>query len=264
MIRIAIVGYGYWGPNLARNIEETPGATVAAIIDASDDRLAIAAQRHPGAAIAVDLESALRDHEIDAVAIATPVESHYSLALAALQADKHVLVEKPMTATAQQAERLTEEAGRRHLVLMVDHTFVYTGAVRKIAELMSTGELGKFYYYDSLRVNLGLFQPDVNVVSDLAVHDLAILDHVLAEQPIAVCANGLSHFRGTPENLAYVSLFYESGAIAHLNVNWLAPVKIRQTLIGGSKKMIVYNDMEPSEKIKVYDKGISILSDCTR
>jgi predicted dehydrogenase len=261
MIRFAIVGYGYWGPNLSRNLAETPGVEVAAIIDAKSGRQSMAKQRHPGALVAADLGSVLRSADIDAVAIATPVASHFDLAMAALSAGKHVWLEKPMTETSDQAKQLIDEAERRRLVLMVDHTFVYTGAVRKISELMGSGELGKFYYYDSLRVNLGLFQADVNVISDLAVHDLAILDHMLGEHPVAVSANGLCHFPGTPENLAYVTLFYDSGAIAHLNVNWLAPVKIRRTLIGGSKKMLVYDDMEPSEKIKVYDKGISILGD---
>jgi len=203
----------------------------------------------------------LKDPEIDAVAIATPVNTHFDLALAALRAGKHVWVEKPMTEHPRQARQLVDEARQRGLVLLVDHTFVYTGAVIKMAEIIKSGDLGQIYYYDSIRVNLGLFQRDVSVISDLAVHDFSILDHLLDEQPVAVSASGTNHFPGTPENLAYVTLFYDSGVIAHANVSWLAPVKVRQVLIGGSKKMITYDDLEPSEKIKIYDKGVSMTDD---
>lgn len=264
MVRIATVGYGYWGPNVARNLAEVEGACVAAVVDRDPARLQLAARRFPGARLERELGAVLCDPDIDAVAIATPVASHYALAIASLRAGKHVLVEKPMTETAEQSRRLVDEAHRVARVLMVDHTFVYTGAVRRIAELVKNGEIGRVYYYDALRINLGIFQSDVNVVSDLAVHDLAVLDHLLDESPSAVCANGISHFPGTPENMAYLNLFYPSGAIAHVNVNWLAPVKIRQTLIGGSRKMIVYDDMEPSEKVKVYDKGVSLVDDPER
>jgi predicted dehydrogenase len=181
--------------------------------------------------------------------------------LAALRAGKHVWVEKPMTENSKQARHLIEEAQKRNLVLLVDHTFIYTGAVMKMGELIKSGELGRIYYYDSVRVNLGLFQRDVSVISDLAVHDFSILDYLLGEHPVAVSASGMNHFPGTPENLAYVTLFYESGTIAHANVSWLAPVKVRQILVGGSKKMITYDDLEPSEKIKVYDKGVSFTDD---
>jgi predicted dehydrogenase len=166
-----------------------------------------------------------------------------------------------MTETSLQARKLIDEADRRKLVLMVDHTFVYTGAVRKMQEIVASGELGNVYYYDSIRVNLGLFQRDINVISDLAVHDFSILDFLLREHPVAVSASGMTHFPGTPENLAYITLFYNSGTIAHANVNWLAPVKVRQILLGGSKKMILYDDMQPSEKIKVYDRGIKFTDD---
>src|SRR6185295_9128188 len=172
-----------------------------------------------------------------------------------------VWVEKPMTETSKQARHLVDEAERRGLVLLVDHTFIYTGAVQKINEVIKSGDLGRIYYYDSIRVNLGLFQRDVSVISDLAVHDFSILDHLLREHPTAVSASGVNHFNGTPENLAYITLFYDSGTIAHANVSWLAPVKVRQILVGGSKKMITYNDLEPSEKIKVYDKGVSFTDD---
>jgi predicted dehydrogenase len=201
------------------------------------------------------------DKSVDAVMIATPIGTHFEIALSALKAGKHVLVEKPITTTSREAAILIEEATKRNLVLMVDHTFVFTPAVQKIRELIADGSLGQVYYYDSTRINLGLFQRDVNVIWDLAVHDLAILDYLLDEQPIAVSASGAGHIRGSVENMAHISLFFNSGTTAHLNVNWLAPVKIRQTLIGGSRKMIVYDDLEPSEKVKVYDRGVSVNGD---
>jgi predicted dehydrogenase len=200
----------------------------------------------------------INDPEIDAVVIATPVSSHFELALAALQAGKHVLVEKPLASTSDQARSLVDEATARNLVLLVDHTFVYTDAVRKIRELISSGQLGQIYYYDAVRVNLGLFQHDVNVIWDLAIHDLSIIDYVLPEKPVAVAATGISHVPGQPENVAYITLFFNSSQIAHVHVNWLTPVKVRHTLIGGSEKMILYDDLEPSEKLKVYDKGINV------
>jgi predicted dehydrogenase len=181
--------------------------------------------------------------------------------MAALKAGKHLWLEKPMTETSLQARKLVDEAEKRDRVLLVDHTFTYTGAIRKMGDIIRSGELGRVYYYDSVRVNLGLFQRDVSVISDLAVHDFAILDHILGEHPVAVSASGINHFPGTPENLAFVTLFYDSGTIAHMNVSWLAPVKVRQILVGGSKKMITYDDLEPSEKLKVYDKGVSFTED---
>ena len=261
MINIGIVGYGYWGPNLVRNFAETPGAIVAAVAELDTAKLAVVQRRYPAVKTTTDFRALLNNPNIDAVAIATPVSTHFELALAALRAGKHVWVEKPMTETSDQARQLIDEAERRDRVLIVDHTFIYTGAVTKMAELIKGGELGRIYYYDSIRVNLGLFQRDVSVISDLAVHDFSILDYLLNEHPIAVSASGTNHFPGTPENLAYVTLFYESGTIAHANVSWLAPVKIRQILVGGSKQMITYNDLEPSEKIKVYDKGVSFTDD---
>jgi predicted dehydrogenase len=181
--------------------------------------------------------------------------------MAALKAGKHVWLEKPMTETSLQARKLCDEAAKRNLTVFVDHTFVYTGAVRKMGDVIKSGDLGRVYYYDSIRVNLGLFQRDVNVISDLAVHDFSILDYLLGEHPVAISASGINHFPGTPENLAYITLFYDSGTIAHVNVSWLAPVKVRQILLGGSKKMITYDDLEPSEKVKIYDKGISFTED---
>jgi len=261
MINIGIIGYGYWGPNLVRNFTETSDAAVRAVSDLDPRKLAMVQRRYPAVRTSVDFTSLLGDPDIGAIAVATPVSTHFELAMAALKAGKHVWLEKPMTETSMQAQQLVAEASRRNLVLMVDHTFNYTGAVRKMQEIVSSGELGKVLYYDSIRVNLGLFQRDVSVISDLAVHDFSILDFLLGEHPIAISASGINHFPGTPENLAYVTLFYESGTIAHTNVNWLAPVKVRQILLGGSKKMIVYDDMEASEKVKVYDRGVSFTDD---
>lgn len=256
MIGIGIIGYGYWGPNLARCVSETAGACLAAIADQSPVALARAAKRHPGVEVFRDWRDLVADPAVDAVIVATPVATHFELARAALQAGKHVIVEKPMASTSGEASILIEEALRRRLVLMVDHTFVYTGAVRKIGEIIERGELGDVFYYDLTRVNLGLFQNDVNVLWDLAVHDLAILDFLLKERPVSVSANGTGHIRGNQENMAHLTLFYPTNTVAHLNVNWLAPVKVRQTLIGGSRRMILYDDLEPSEKVKVYDRGV--------
>jgi predicted dehydrogenase len=261
MIRIGIIGYGYWGPNLVRNFVECRGADVAAVADLDRSKLETLQRRFPAVAVTTDFQELLGDPSIDAIAVATPVSTHFQLGMAALRAGKHLWLEKPMAETSLQAQQLVDEAQRRRKVLFVDHTFVYTGAVRKMAEIIKAGELGRIYYYDSIRVNLGLFQRDVNVISDLGVHDFSILDHLLGEHPIAVSASGINHFPGTPENLAYISLFYDSGTIAHANVSWLAPVKVRQILIGGSKKMITYDDLEPSEKVKVYDKGVSFTDD---
>lgn len=258
MLNVGVIGYGYWGPNLVRNFMEAPGSTVVAVSDLREERLSEASRRYPSIKTTRSCSDLFANPQIDALAIATPVFSHFDLAMQALKAGKHVLVEKPLTASAEQAERLLEEAARRRLVLMVDHTFVYTGAIRKIHELVTSGELGDIYYYDSMRVNLGLFQHDVNVIWDLAVHDLAIMDFVLGAKPVAVSATGISHLPGQPENVAYITFFFEGRQIAHIHVNWLAPVKVRQTLIGGSQKMIVYDDLEPSEKVKVYDRGVKM------
>jgi len=257
MIGIAVIGYGYWGPNLVRNIAEVPGARLLYVCDLVKERLAAVKARYPAVEITDDFEQVLRDPGVDAIAIATPVSTHFKLAMKAMMAGKHVFVEKPMAATVDEARRMVDEAARLRLVLAVDHTFVHTGAVRKMREIVENG-LGDMYYYDSVRVNLGLFQHDVSVIWDLAVHDLSIMDYVLQEKPVAVSATGMSHVAGEPENIAYLNLFFESKLIAHIHVNWLAPVKVRRTLIGGSSKMIVYDDLEPSEKIKIYDKGITL------
>jgi len=258
MIRLGVIGYGYWGPNLVRNFVEIPGSQVIAVSDLRPERLSLVNARYPTIKTTTDYQDLFTDPEIDAVGIATPVSTHFDLAMQALRAGKHVLVEKPMTATVEQAVRLIQEAERRNRMLMVDHTFVYTGAVRKMREMAEKNELGEIYYYDSVRVNLGLFQHDVNVIWDLAVHDLSIMDYVLRVLPVAVSATGMNHLPGQPENVAYVTLFFEGNMIAHIHVNWLSPVKVRRTLIGGSQKMIVYDDLDPSERVKVYDKGITV------
>ena len=258
MIRIGVIGYGYWGPNLVRNFFETQSAQMVCVSDLRDDRLALVSSRYPTVKTTRDSRELIEDSSIDAVAIATPVSTHYDLALRALQQGKHVLVEKPLASDTNQAQHLMDIAQKHNRVLMVDHTFVYTGAVRKIRELVDSGGLGEIYYYDSVRINLGLFQHDVNVLWDLAVHDLSIMDYVLPFRPCAVSATGLSHVPGGPENIAYLTLFFEGSQIAHIHANWLAPVKLRQTLIGASRKMIVYDDLDQSAKIKVYDKGITL------
>jgi predicted dehydrogenase len=261
MIRIGIIGYGYWGPNLARNFAETPDCEVAGIADFRQERLAQAQRRHPTAVVTTEPEELLRNPAIDAIAIATPVATHFHLAMLALQAGKHIFVEKPLTTTSDEAATLIEEAERQRLTLMVDHTFLCTPAVRKIRQLCTGGSLGSLYYYDSVRVNLGLFQHDINVLWDLAVHDLSIMDYLLPETPCAVSATGIRHVADRGEDIAYLTLFFPSSLIAHVHVNWLAPVKVRRTLIGGTYRMVVYDDLEASEKVKVYDKGITLSDD---
>lgn len=256
MIHVAVIGYGYWGPNLIRNFLETEDARMAVCCDLDERRLALVEAKHPRVALTADYNEVLQDPAIDAVVIATPVATHYAFARKALEHGKHVLVEKPMTASVAEAESLIEIAAKRNLTLMVDHTFIYTGAVRKMKELINRGDLGALYYFDSVRINLGLFQKDVNVLWDLAPHDIAILDHLVEEAPVSVCANGACHVGNGIENVAYLTVYFQSGLIAHFHNNWLAPVKIRTLLVGGSKKMILYDDMEISEKVKVYDRGV--------
>ena len=258
MIRIGILGYGYWGTNLLRNFSEIDDAKVISVCDFSPERLELAKKRYPGIRVTTDYRELIHDPQIDGVVISTPAASHYPLGLEALEAGKHVLIEKPLAQTSDQAKHLIEEAKKQSRILMVDHTFVFTDAVQWIKKFVDSGELGKLYYYDSVRINLGMFQHDVNVLWDLAVHDLSIMDYVLDLKPCAVAATGVSHVPGGHENIAYLTCFFESNFIAHIHVNWLAPVKVRHTLIGGDKKMIVYNDLEPSEKVKIYDKGIHL------
>ena len=258
MIGIGVIGYGYWGPNLVRNFAEQRDGQVRAVCDLRQSQLEAVSRRYPSVKVTTTAADVLNDPSIDAVVVATPVEHHFDLAMAALRAGKHVLVEKPIASTSEEASRLIDEAARRRLTLMVDHTFVYTGAVQKMRELTRSGELGDIYYYDSVRINLGLFQSDVSVLWDLAVHDLSIMDFVLDAQPSAVSTTGLAHVAGKPENIAYMTMFFEGQMIAHVHVNWLAPVKVRRTLLGGSRRMVVFDDLEASEKIKVYDRGISV------
>jgi len=260
MLNLGVIGYGYWGPNVARNFGSHPDCRIAAICDSSPKTLARAASRHPGARMVADAMDLLISPEIDAVAIVTPVSTHYELARQALEHGKHVFVEKPFTATSPHAEELVELAERKKLQIMVDHTFLFTGAVRKIRELIQGGVLGRLYYYDSTRVNLGLFQHDVNVIWDLAPHDLAIIDHLIGLEPEAIVATGGAHLSGL-EDLAYITVYFPGAITAHVNVNWLSPVKVRITLVGGQRKMLVWNDLEPAEKVKVYDKGVDVATE---
>jgi predicted dehydrogenase len=255
---VGVIGYGYWGPNLVRNFMSDTGWRVVSVCDRAEVRLAEVNRLYPAVTTSRNPDDLFRNPAIDAIAIATPVATHFELAMGALRAGKHVLVEKPIASTSAQASEMIEKAAQRKLVLLVDHTFVFTGAVRKIRDVIDEESFGRLQYYDSTRVNLGLFQHDVNVMWDLAVHDLSIMDSVLGVNPVAVSATGLSHVPGQPANVAFMTLFFDSDIIAHINVNWLSPVKIRRTLVGGSKRMIVYDDLETSEKVKIYDKGITV------
>jgi predicted dehydrogenase len=257
VVRVGVVGYGYWGPNIARNLHSLENCEVKVICDKSQASLKNANRQYPSIPLTTDFSEVITSPHIDAVAIVTPVWTHYPLAKAALENGKHVFLEKPFTSTTQQAEELIELADRKNLRLMVDHTFLFGGPVKKIRELVDSGALGPLYYFDSTRVNLGLFQHDVNVIWDLAPHDLAIMDHVIQQQPEAVVATGGNHVNGHAD-VAFITIYFPKGVIAHVNVNWLSPVKVRTTLIGGEQKMLVWNDLDADEKIKVYDKGVKI------
>jgi len=250
-VGVAVVGYGYWGPNLVRNFADLDEAQVVSVSDLDPVKLALVQRRHAGVKVTAEFRDLLTDPRVDAVIVATPVHTHYELALAALKAGKHVLVEKPLARTSAQSRHLIEEAASRNLVLMVDHTFLYTPAIQKIRELISNEVLGEIYYYNSIRASLGLFQNDVNVIWDLAVHDLSIIQYIFDDLPVAVSATGTSHVPGSPENTAHITLFFGNSCIAQISVNWLSPVKLRPTLIGGSQRMILYDNMEPTEKAKV-------------
>ena len=256
-ISVGVVGCGYWGPNLIRNFAENEGAALRWVCDKDARHLSKVARRYPGAHQAHDYAELLADPRLDAVVIATPVATHYDFARRALESGKHVLVEKPFTASAREGEELIALAERRGLTLMVDHTFIYTGAVRKIKETVAAGEMGDLLYFDSVRVNLGLFQRDINVVWDLAPHDFSIMDYVVGREPTALLATGSSHIEPGIENIAYVQLRFGDSLIANFHFNWLSPVKIRRTLIAGSRRMIVYDDIEPTEKVRIYDKGVT-------
>ena len=257
MIRVGVIGYGYWGPNVVRNLHSLDSAQVVAICDRSPEALKRAERAYPRVQVTSNATEILQSPDIDAVAIITPVWTHFDLAKAALQNGKHVFVEKPFTANSDQAEALIELAQRKDLKIMVDHTFLFTGAVKKIRQLVDQGELGDLYYYDSMRINLGLFQHDIDVLWDLAPHDLSIMDYLIQEEPEAIVATGETHLNAHAD-VAFVTVYFPRKTIAHINVNWLSPVKVRTTLIGGEKKMVVWNDLEADEKLKIYDKGVQI------
>ena len=258
MIRIAQIGYGYWGPNLLRNFMSLENARVDLLIDSQQSRLNQAAGLFPSITTSTDANDAFNNASIDAIVIATPVFTHYELAKQALLAGKHVLLEKPMTANVAQAKELIDLALQKGKLLMVDHTFLYTGAVEKMKALSEEGTLGDLKYFDSTRINLGLIQQDVNVLWDLAPHDISVLDYLINELPISVNATGVSHIHNGIENVAYLTVNYQNNFIAHFNCSWSSPVKIRMMLLGGSEKMVVFNDMEPTEKIKVYDTAHNV------
>jgi predicted dehydrogenase len=258
MMKVAVIGAGYWGPNLIRNflMLDEVGSVVACDID--EGRLAKMRKMFHGIETSVDHNEVIASDDIDIIVIATPVSTHHEIAKAAMLAGKHCFIEKPMTASVAEAEELIELANRKSLKLFVDHTFIYTGAIRKMKEIITSGRLGDIYYFDSVRINLGLFQHDVNVIWDLAPHDLSIMDYLLGKEALSVSAIGTCHVGNGLEDIAYLTLEFENNLIAHFHVNWLAPMKIRRTLIGGTRSMIVYDDTEASEKVKIYDKGIDV------
>lgn len=257
-IKVGIIGCGYWGPNLIRNFNENYHTDIRYACDLTRERLERIKIGYPHINTTTNYKELLRNKDIHAIAIATPVFTHYKFVKESLEAGKHVLVEKPLTSTVREAERLVNLASKKGLILLVDHTFIYTSGIRKIKEFISTGELGEMYYFDSVRVNLGLFQHDVNVIWDLAPHDLSIMDFIVDEKPLSVVATGASHTASKLEDVAYVTVKFKGSLIAHFHVNWMSPVKIRRIIIGGSKKMVVFDDLDPAEKIKIYDKGIKL------
>ena len=258
-MRIGVIGYGYWGPNIVRNLRSVEHAHLASICDTNPASLRRAKQAYPDVPVTAEPDELLCSTDIDAVALITPVWTHFDLAKAALENGKHVFVEKPFTSSSAQGEELIELAEKNGLKIMVDHTFLFTGAVRKIRQLLDEDTLGKLYYYDSTRVNLGLFQHDVNVIWDLAPHDLSIVDYLIGGSPEVIVATGEAHLNGMTD-VAFITAYYPGNIIAHINVNWLSPVKVRTTLLGGERKMLVWNDLEADEKIKVYDKGVHMTS----
>ncbi len=261
MINLGIIGYGYWGPNLVRNFASNRHFQVTSVADNRAERLALVTRQYPAIVTTTDSGELLRNPAIDAVAIATPVFTHFDFARTALMNGKHVLLEKPMTSSLAEAEELISLAASKGLSLMVDHTFLYTGAVRKIRQLIDEDVIGRVQYLDSTRINLGLFQPDINVLWDLAPHDISIMTHLVGEKPYSLSASGVSHTNNGLENIAYLTVNFQSGFIAHFNCSWSSPVKIRMMLIGGDRKMIVYNDVEPTDKIRIYDTGYTVKND---
>lgn len=260
-MKIGVIGYGYWGPNIVRNFLATNGLEVLAVCDLDKNALQKAKQTYPQIPLLTqNCNEILTSANIDVVAIVTPVSTHFELAKKALENGKHIFVEKPFTASTQEAETLVEIAEKKNKIIMVDHTFLFTSAVRKIKQILQNHELGNIWYYDSTRINLGLFQHDVNVVWDLAPHDFSIMDYLLNSTPTAISAHGMGHINHKLENTAYITAYFQNNLIAHFNVNWLSPVKVRSTLIGGDKKMLIWNDLETDEKIKIYDKGVDVQS----
>jgi len=260
-MKIGIIGFGYWGPNLLRNFSALDACEVEMVSDFRPERLNVIKKNYPSVKTTTNADDIFNDLTVDAVIIATPVFSHFELAKRALENNKHVLIEKPMTASSTDAKNLIDLAIKKNKVLMVDHTFLYTGAVQKMKQLVDSGDIGRVNYFDSTRINLGLFQSDVNVLWDLAPHDISILTHLISEKPYSINATGISHTNNGIENIAYMTVNFQSGTVAHFNCSWSSPVKIRTTLVGGDKKMIVFNDMEPTEKIKLYDTGYSVKTD---
>ena len=258
MLNFAVIGFGYWGPNIVRNLAGIKDARVKMICDRDPLALQRAKSLYPHIECTSHIDDVFKSNQIDIVAIITPVSTHFEIAKKALEYGKYIFVEKPFTATSQQAQTLISSARKKNLIIMVDHTFLFTGAVRKIKELMVKKTLGDLHYYDSTRVSLGLFQHDVNVIWDLAPHDFSILDYIVNEKPTALTAQGMDHFGAGQENIAYITLYFKSRFIAHINVNWLSPVKVRTTLIAGQKRMLVWDDLETDEKIKLYDKGVKV------
>ncbi|HWQ82777.1 MAG TPA: Gfo/Idh/MocA family oxidoreductase [Ignavibacteria bacterium] len=256
-MQAAVIGIGYWGPNLIRNFLASEKIEKVYVFDINKSRLDFVRKRFPLVTIADSVEQILDSDKIEMVAIATPVDKHFDTAMKALKRDKHIWVEKPFTSSVEQALILNQLAAERNLNIFVDHTFIYTGAVKKMKEIIDNNELGDLLYFDSVRINLGLFQSDVNVIWDLAPHDLSIMFYLMNKKPVAIAANGVANYYGH-ENIAHISVYFENNCFAHFHVNWTSPVKIRRMIAGGNKKMLVFDDMENSEKIKVYDSGIEM------
>lgn len=258
MINVGVIGYGYWGPNVARNIYACKDANLISICDLNKSRLNLVKSQYPAIKVFSYPKDLIRSKDIDAVAVVTPVFTHYELGKLVLENQKHLFMEKPFTSNVAQGEELINLAYKKNLILMVDHTFLFTGAVRKMREIIDSGELGNLFFYDSVRVNLGLFQHDINVIWDLAPHDISIMNYLIDQEPIAVTALGTEHFRKGLEDVAYLTIHFDSNFIAHFHCNWLSPVKVRKTLISGDKKMLVWDDLPSDEKVKVYDRGVEI------
>lgn len=258
MLKIGVIGYGYWGPNIVRNFNSCLETKVVGICDIDSTILQNSSKLYPDLFRSQNYKDITESSSIDVVAIVTPVNTHYDIAKSALNNGKHIFIEKPFTSNSEQALELIEIAESNNLMIMVDHTFLFTDAVQKIKTIIDNNVLGNLYYYDSTRVNLGLFQHDINVIWDLAPHDYSIIDYIINKKPLAISAHGASHFGNDLEDVAYITIYFDDNLIGHINLNWLSPVKVRKTLIGGQNKMLVWNDLEADEKIKIYDKGVNV------